>query len=402
MPFFKGSKLAQSKAPPPTMPQCGACGLHKKCITPKIGVNGEGRQGILILSEAPSQREDHEGELFMASTGKKLELGVAKAGMDLRADTWRYNAVICHPGETTVDAKIIDYCRPNLRSTIKQLNPRIIIPIGSAAITSLLGWLFRPNPGGPATWSGFHIPCQQLNTWIAPLWHPSFIDQQDHKALDQYFNDYLVAALQLPGRPWETVPDYKKDVRVILNDDEAAHYLQKMIDHQRPIAFDYECNCLKPDWPEAHCVSAAVTWAGRRTIAFPMRAKAKETLGRLLRSPCPKIAANLKYEDRWTRMLYGHRVRNWYFDTMQGMHVVDNRKGINSVGFQGFALLGAPDYEDHIKPFLKSRDDSKYNRIETEIEISDLLLYNGLDALLEYKIAGRQMELLNYPKPEGY
>jgi hypothetical protein len=52
--------------------------------------------------------------------------------------------------------------------------------------------------------------------------------------------------------------------------------------------------------------------------------------------------------------------------------------------------LGQAVYDDQVKPYLKSSSPGKRNRIK-EFPLKDLLLYNGMDALLEYKLAQRQM-----------
>jgi len=94
----------------------------------------------------------------------------------------------------------------------------------------------------------------------------------------------------------------------------------------------------------------------------------------------------------------GHRVRNWYWDTMLASHVMDNRPGITSIKFQSFVLLGQSSYDDHIKKFFQSPKGEERNQIDL-IDMDDLLLYNGLDSLLQYKVGIKQMELLGYPTP---
>ena len=105
----------------------------------------------------------------------------------------------------------------------------------------------------------------------------------------------------------------------------------------------------------------------------------------------PKIGANIKFENRWTKRNLGHYVNNWIFDTMIAAHVLNNKPKVTGLTFQAFVNLGQPCYEQNIKPFLKSRKNSKFNRIE-ELDLKDLLLYNGLDSLLTYGVALKQMK----------
>jgi len=160
-----------------------------------------------------------------------------------------------------------------------------------------------------------------------------------------------------------------------------------------PIAFDYETNCLKPEYKGAEIKSCSVCWGGKTTIAYPWKGEAIDATIELLKAPHAKIASNLKFEHRWSKKILGIKVKNWMWDTMIASHVIDNRPGITSLKFQAFVLLGQGNYNRHIEPYLESKKGEHLNNIQ-EIEIEDLLLYNGLDSLLEYKVAVNQMRRL--------
>jgi hypothetical protein len=163
---------------------------------------------------------------------------------------------------------------------------------------------------------------------------------------------------------------------------------------EQPLAFDYETTALKPDGPEAEIVSASLGWAagdGVRAVSFPWVGEAIPAMKRLLHSKVPKIAHNMKFEERWTRKVFGRGVRNWYWDTMQAAHVLDNRRGITGLNFQAFVHFGQAPYDEDVKPFLKSIGPGKPNRIR-ELKLADLLLYGGLDALLTFMLAQKQMK----------
>ena len=76
---------------------------------------------------------------------------------------------------------------------------------------------------------------------------------------------------------------------------------------------------------------------------------------------------------------------------MLAAHVLNYARGVTGLKFQAFVLLGAESYNNHIEPFLKSVGKSPFNRIQ-DIDLKDLLLYNGLDSLLEYKVAMKQIK----------
>jgi len=96
-------------------------------------------------------------------------------------------------------------------------------------------------------------------------------------------------------------------------------------------------------------------------------------------------------EERWTLKTFGHGVTNWGWDTMLAAHCLDNRPGICSLKFQALVRLGVPSFNETTEPYLANVKGSPYNRID-EIYPPALLLYNGMDARLEYKLAMVQMK----------
>jgi DNA polymerase len=402
--FFAGSTV-KAQAPPGLIPECGACGLYRSCNSPKMPVSGKGKRGILIVAEAPGQEEDEKGEQLIGRSGKYLEKVLAACGVSLHDDCWKTNAIICHPGDKKPTSTEVDYCLPNITKAIKTLKPQTIIVLGGLAVRAVLrGAWGKSDVGSIAQWQGVQSPSQAYNAWVCPTFHPAYVLRRDDKVINRLFREDIEAALEHDTRPWERVPDWKSDVRLILDDDEAARAIERVAEPDRGgmLAFDYETNMLKPDAPQERIVSASIAWGHtvpKKVFAFLWRGKAVKAFRKMLRSPIPKIAANMKFEDRWTRRQYKHRVRNWYWDTMLAAHVIDGRLGITGLKFQSLALLGMPSFNEHIEPFLKSKGDKKVNQILQEIDTKDLLTYNGLDSLLEFRVAVAQMQKLNYPLP---
>ena len=327
-----------------------------------------------------------------------------KFGFDLDQDGVKTNAIICRPPSNRKPTGAeVGFCRPNLTRVIKELKPHTIVPMGGAAVQAVLGDLWREDPGKIGRWVGWKIPNQKHNAWICPTWHPSHLLHQDDRTLDRMFENHLEIVADTFGRPWpQGPPDYPKAVQR-MDPAEAAVWLRALAKRDvGAIAWDYETNMLKPDGPHARIVSCAVTYGVLepvRTVAFAWVGDAIAAMGELLRSPIPKIGANLKFEDRWTRVAFRHRVRNWVWDVVHAAHVLDNRPGITSVKFQAFTRLGAPTYSDHITPFLKTKGNEVVNRILREISMRDLLLYNGLDALLEWLVCVDQVKQMGGSLP---
>lgn len=401
--FFNLSTIV-SKAPPITVPHCGACKLFKHCKSPKMPVSGKGKKGILIIGGAPNSTEDAQGRHFVGPEGDMLQSKLRKYGIDMRNDCWLTNSLICYSSGKSVD-KQIDFCRPNLTKAIKECEPDVIIPLGSlsahdsfrnASIKSLIGSVWKEDVGGFERWMGFSIPCQTPNAWIAPTFHPSYVkralDKSDGKVVELVWERHLEAACKLKGKPWKELPDYEGQVQKIFNPDEAAKRILAFIDADRPVAFDFETNAKKPEIEGAKIICCGVS-NGVDTIAFPWKGPVVGAMEKLLRSHLLKYGYNMKFEQRWVKRLLGYEVKNWAYCGMTGAHVIDNRTGITGLKFQAFVMLGAMSYDDAIAPFLKGYKGSSLNRIH-EIEIGQLLGYAGVDALLEWLVAKKHNKII--------
>lgn len=362
-------------------------------------VSGEGRKGILLVGEAPGENEDKQNRQFVGKAGILLRKVLSNLGLDVDRDCWLTNALICHPenNETPTDDQI-DYCRPNLMSTIRDLEPRLIIPMGFTAVKSLIAPYFRGEDEGTGSvsgWVGWKIPLQKLNAWVCPTYHPSYVarseDDREGPVVRLWFERHLEAALGCEGRPWAVVPNYKNDVRIIMDPKDAASEIRKIIRDGRPTAWDYETNSLKPDRPEAEIITVGFCQGGENPFACPFTGEVLDATREFAESEVPKIGANSKFETRWTRKILGVNVKKWVWDTMLSAHHLDNRRGITSVKFQAFVRIGQEPWDGAVKPYLEADGATDLNRIK-EVNLRTLLLYNGLDGTMEYLIAVHQKQ----------
>lgn len=399
--FFSSADVLSTRVALPTLPQCGVCGLHKKCISPKMPVSGKGKSEIMIVGEAPGKTEDERNRPFIGESGQILEGTLRKLGVEMRHDCWITNALRCRPPNNVIrDKRSIDYCRPYLMEAIREHNPRIIILLGATAVQSLLGWLWKEDVGGITRWVGWRIPNQRLNAWICPTFHPAFLlRNQQMKGPDisaMYFEEHLRRAVNLKDRPFEEVPDFGKSINIVLDCKHAASLITAMKERGSPVAWDIETDRLKPDHKRSTIISCAVS-DGKETVSYPWHGRAIQATLDLLRSDVPKWGWNLKFESRWLLARYGCRIRNFDWDGMLAAHTLDNRKHICSLKFQAFVMLGQESYDDDIKPYLKASGNNIENRIK-EVGLNKLLVYNGTDALLTWKLAKIQRRLLGVDK----
>ena len=395
--FFAGSTLVQDspqQAQHTIAPACGECGLYKTCKSPKMPVYGKGQKGVMLVGEAPGQEEDDRGIPFVGKAGLRLRASLEGLGINLKRDCWVTNACLCRPVKNkTPDDSKVDCCRPNLLRAIHEYQPKVIILLGGSACRSLISYSWKDNPGPALRWAGFQIPSQRPNAWICPTYHPSYLGRQNSVLLDRMFDNHLEAAFALKSVPWDTVPDWASQVEVLLDTEQAVRRIRDFIKAQKRTAVDYEANALKPEYEGFKILSCALSSKTLGTISFLWNRKTAEAMEGFWFDPAiEKVASNLKYEDRLTRHFYGRRPRGWFWDTMLAAHHLDCRRGITSVKFQAYVLLGVGGYNDHIEPFLQSSRGKKINEAELEIESSQLLQYGGEDALYEDLVAEEQIK----------
>ena len=403
--FFMPMELKTTST---TIPNCGACGLHKQCKNPFMKVIGKGQRKILIIANQPDEVDDRHNRNFSGPYAGELRGRLVKLGIDLREDCWTFTALSCY-SSTKPNPNSVEWCRPNVIKVIQELKPKVILLLGNEAVKSVLGWVWKPDCGPVNRWLGYTIPCRKLNAWIICNYHPDELITKSYDVpLSVLFDRYLQPLKNLKERPFdkkEAKRNFENEVEVILD----THAIVNAVKHfmkDRAIAFDYETNMLKPDSSDSRIVSCSIS-NGVRTIAFPwMGNDVKEQVKILLTNSEYKIASNMKFEDRWTRKHLNCEVNKWHpcGDTMLTAHCLDNGekpsqkklgRSISSIKFQAFVHLGVPDWDSHITPFLKGKENSGYSKNKIhEVGLTKLLIYNGLDSLYEYLVWQKQKQFI--------
>ena len=397
MGFFSSSDWRRKNSRP-LLPQCGACGLARKCFSPRMPVTGRGTNGVLVVAEAPGEQEDRQGKQLIGDAGQLLrEKLLRPIGVDLE-DCWKTNAVICFPGpENKIEDVHVESCRPNLLKTITELKPRVIVLLGASAVESLVGTEWGRNCGSMGRWAGWAIPSPTYQSWICPTYHPSYLRRmEEDPILMRQTTDHLRQAFALAAQNRRPAAETGLSARIepVLAPSDVRARLRNVGQRGGYLAFDFETDRLKPDDPASRLVCCSFCEDGERAWAGMIGPRELPLLSAVLRNPkIKKIASNQKFEDRWCRAKMGHPVAGWWWDTMLGAHVLDNRQEITSVKFQAYVLLGVPDYEESLGGKLKSKGTAQVNRID-EIHPKDLLTYCGMDSLVEFRVAMAQRKAM--------
>jgi uracil-DNA glycosylase family 4 len=121
--------------------QIQVCTFCKLSRTRNNSVAGEGSSSskVMLVGEAPGNREDSEGRPFVGYAGRILDSALNKAGIK-RSEIFITNVVKCRPPDNRRPQKDeILACRRYLDKQISLLSPKIICILGSTAYRSILG-----------------------------------------------------------------------------------------------------------------------------------------------------------------------------------------------------------------------------------------------------------------------
>ena len=388
-----------------TYAECNTCGLCRKCNSPKMDVIGEGKSKILVVTDFPDYQDDLHESRWHGTHSKYLAKLLHEQRIDVVKDCWHIHAVSCRPAKgKKPSSRQVGLCRPKVLKAIDDLSPSLIILAGKLAVESVIGSRWKQNLGSMHRWRGWKIPDRLYNAYICPIWSPGYVLNkiEDCPVVEQIYTKDITNLLRCSGRPQEadkggsSAKDEESCIKSCVNVKEAEMCLKTVL-KIRPykIAFDYETTGLKP-YADGHTiVSCSIATSPISAFAFCLEGNQQviDLLKEILISrDIKKIASNLQFEEMWTQQILGIGVKKWLWDTMLMSHILDNRPRISSIKFQYYVHFGLADYDSHISPMLKSNQDSAngFNSI-FKIPKKELLLYNGMDSLLEYRIAEKQM-----------
>jgi hypothetical protein len=373
--FFEETKV--KAAPARLGPDCQTCGLFAKCKHPKQKPFSKSKTVIVV--DSPEDRADG------LITNPKLADRLAKHSVSLG----RYTVVpaIACPGN---GADNWQHCQPLLIDTLKQLQPENIILLGKAANRSVISHLWRHPPEMPDRWYGRRIPSRELNAWVFPVGRAGKV--KNPRVAEIHYYRWLDYALKARSRPYEVVPDYVPMVQILTDVQQIIDAL-KRASMSMISAFDYETNSLKSTWPGAKIYSGSVAWlegTKPHCVAFMFTSEIADAWKAYLQSDSYKIAANFKFEDRWSRYFYGVEVNRWIWDTMICAHIADPQPTVTGLKFQAFTELGQPFYAGEVERYFEESTPDGLNMIH-RIDQRELLLYNGIDAIAELDLGLLQM-----------
>ncbi len=117
---------------------CKACGLAATATRPVPGV-GNPIADVMVVGEAPGEKEDLTGEPFVGPAGELLTKILGAIQLD-RQSVYICNVLKHHPpGNRNPMPDEVRACAPFLQRQVDLVQPKIIIALGTYAAQSLLG-----------------------------------------------------------------------------------------------------------------------------------------------------------------------------------------------------------------------------------------------------------------------
>jgi uracil-DNA glycosylase len=128
---------------------CHGCDLWRGATQTVFGEGPEDAR-MMLVGEAPGDREDREGQPFVGPAGRELDKALEAVGID-RGEVYVTNAVkhfkFEERGKRRIhqrpDAKQIKACRPWLHVELDVVRPEVLVVLGATAAKALLGSSFR-------------------------------------------------------------------------------------------------------------------------------------------------------------------------------------------------------------------------------------------------------------------
>jgi len=361
--FFSEIELAND-----TGPHCAACRLKDTCNHFQAQHRGTG--DALAVFPCPSVETDYNGKLagLPLFITQGLFRGKIRVGY----------SVACNSPKVT--DKQIECCGPFFLSNLQKHKPRVIYTFGPEALFSVIRF-FRGKSIGPFNrWIGEKVPIhfESFSCWVVPLF--------DVKEYGKKNTGNTAFALSKDFLVDDPAP-IKKMPKVVIYYETSLilRAIENFKNSETPVAFDYETTGLKPD-TMGHKILCVGMSNGEFTTAFQIsKGEIQDAFVSFLKSTVPKIAANLKFEERWSRKIFKTRVNNWVFDSMLNAHLANAAPRASGLKFQAFTKLGIPPYDEEVENLIRAKKPNEKNDLES-MDTHKLLQYCGTDAWAEYEL----------------
>jgi len=115
--------------------QCSLCATRNNVVV----YDGNPKAKLMFIGEGPGEQEDLQGLPFVGRAGQLLNKILQAAEINRKNDTYICNIVKCRPPNNRVpSASEASSCEPYLFSQIALIKPKLIVLLGSTAVSGVL------------------------------------------------------------------------------------------------------------------------------------------------------------------------------------------------------------------------------------------------------------------------
>lgn len=156
------------------------CNL-KKMATNTVFAQGSENSKVMVLGEAPGNHEDLSGVPFCGDSGKMLDEMLESINLKRSENCYISNVIFWRPpGNRTPSEEELAICRPFVERHIQLLNPKILVLVGSCAMSAVLG-IKEPVTKVRGQFLDFAPDFLDKKIKAFTIFHPSYLMRQPMK-----------------------------------------------------------------------------------------------------------------------------------------------------------------------------------------------------------------------------
>jgi len=368
--------------------ECNKCNLGTfATVTCQLGV-GNKHAKVMLVADAPTKDENIKGLVFRTKSAVDLKKALAKRGIE-EDELYCTYAIKCPTlGDKKITQKNMTACKSYLQAEINIVKPKIIVPLGNAALKLVLGKV------GISKFRGKAFTLDD-GTIVFPMIHPNTISKNpSNRPFIQGDLDNL-KEIYTDGMPKMSNVDYK----VVDNVQDALSELDRFEKECRSgdpnlewLSFDIEATGNNPYASNAKTICISLSnkertgtiiplWHRESPISHDDTLKIIARLKQLLETTdIKKVAQNGLFDIMYMEITLDIHTKNFLFDTMEGHYLCISEKqgtqGLKEMAWQ-FTDMGGYDNElDKFKETLPEDDRNNYENIPWSI----LSPYGAADA----------------------
>lgn len=373
----------------PKLPKadCANCPLKNRPFVPPY--IPQGGANVIVVGEAPGNREAIEKKPFVGPSGQLLDAALKHAGQD-PAQVAKTNAVCCLPLDAgQLFPTAIKCCAGALQETVgrtlEHSPDRLVISAGSVPLSALQAVYGHVTDQGVMAVRGQQFYNDDYDLDLRPILHPAYV-LRNEGALKTFLKD--VKQIFNPSPPVDF--DVNKVTYDVVSDFGELRKALGRVQSQQLIAFDVETEYLQwydtPTKKAGDLLCLVLATSNKHAIIVePAIVKARPDLWNAFFDQVALTAHNGKYDQEVINRYDLHP--KLAFDTLLLHYALDENKGTHGLKELAKEYLNVPDYEyQYIDSWFKAHKVKKADRNYGMLPKENLYKYAAIDGCATFEL----------------